>query len=280
MPERAVMKIQEIIQIMEKHHTRFDSSNRTCDGVIIGDVDKECTGIAVTCCPTAAVIQKAAETGCNFLLCHEPTFFDGWDKTDWLENNKVFKAKLDLIQKTGMTIYRNHDHLHSDDPDGIFSGVTKRLGWEDYAIEKPLRFMPGCCFDLPTTTVGKIAAHLRQVLHIDGIRIIGDPDMEVNRVGFTFHYFGSDMDKTCIQFIEETDMQVIIPGEIVDWTIGEYVQDAVTLGMKRALLNVGHFNWEEPGMESVAEWLAEDIHHTVPVVFLQSGNQYKWLSKK
>ena len=273
------MTIQEVIRIMEKHHTRFDSSANTCDGVIIGDTEKECTGVVVTCCPTAEVIRKAAELNCNFVLCHEPTFFDGWDQTDWLEENAVYRAKLDLINKTGVTIYRNHDHLHSDNPDGIFSGVTRKLGWEEYAIEMPLSFMPGCCFELPPTTVGEIAAHLSNVLHIDGIRMIGNPNMEVTRVGFTFHYFGGDMDKTCIQFIEETDMQVIIPGEIVDWTIGEYVQDAISLGMKRALLNVGHFNWEEPGLEAVAEWLLEDLDHEIPVIFVQSGNQYKWFSQ-
>ena len=42
---------------------------------------------------------------------------------------------------------------------------------------------------------------------------------------------------------------VFIPGETVDWTVVEYVQDSLTLGKKRALLNPGHFNWEEPGLE-------------------------------
>ncbi len=273
------MKIREVIDIMEKHHRNFDGSAPTCDGIIVGDADKECTGVLVTCCPTAEVIKKAAELGMNFVLCHEPTFFDGWDSTDWLENNRVYRAKRELLENNGITVYRNHDHLHSDVPDGIFSGVTRLLGWEAYALKKPLEFMPGCCFELPETTVGEIAAHLSEVLDIDGIRIIGEPDMKVTRVGFTFHFFGGDMDKTCIKFIEENDMQVIIPGEIVDWTIGEYVQDAVSLGMKRALLNVGHFNWEEPGMKAVAQWLSDDLGDKVPVAFTQSGNQYKWLAR-
>ena len=273
------MLIQDVIRVMERHHRKiFAPAEKTCDGVIAGDVTKECTGIAVTCCPTAEVIRKAAENGCDFLVCHEPTFFDGWDQTDWLQGNRVYEAKRKLIEETGMTIYRNHDHLHSDRPDGIFGVVTKKLGWQDYAVNKTLEFMPGCCFELPETTVGEIAAHLAETLHIDGIRIIGDPDMKVSRAGFTFHYSGAPMDRTNIQFIEENDMQVIIPGEVVDWTIGEYVQDAITLGIKRALLNVGHFNWEEPGMEGVAEWLAEDLKHAVPVLFIQSGNQYRWLS--
>ena len=274
------MRIQDVIDVMEAHHTRFDPTARTCDGVIAGDPTQECTGVALTCCPTAAVIRQAAERGCNLVICHEPTFFDGYDATDWLAGNAVYAAKRALISQTGVTIYRNHDHLHSDRPDGIFGGVTRRLGWEPYALGEALEFMPGCCFELPPTTVGEVAAHLRGVLHIEGIRIIGDPAMEVTRVGFTFHYSGSEMDKRCIQFIEENDMQVIIPGEVVDWTIGEYVQDALSLGFRRALLNVGHFNWEEPGMEAMAEWLSEDLRHGVPVTFIQSGNQYRWIGER
>lgn len=273
------MLIKEIIKIIEGRHKRiYDTFDKTCDGVIIGNADKECTGIAVTCCPTAEVISKAAKQNCNFILCHEPTFFDGWDRTDWLKENCVYNAKKKLIEETNMTIYRIHDQLHSVRPDGIFYHVTRKLGWEKYAIKKPLEFMPGCCFELPETTVGEIAAHLAKVMHIDGMRIIGNPDMKVTRAGIIFHFSGNEMDRTNIQFIEENDMQVIIPGEVVDWTIGEYVQDAVSLGIKRALLNPGHFNWEEPGMEGAAEWLADDLHHEVPVIFIQSGNQYKWLS--
>ena len=273
------MKIQDVIRVMEAHHTNYTARERTCDGVIVGDPEKECTGVAVTCCPTAEVIRQAAAGGYNFVLCHEPTFFGGYDTTDWLEGNSVYLAKKALIEETGVTIYRNHDHLHSDQPDGIFNGVTRLLGWEQYAVEKPLRFMPGCCFELPPTTVGAVAEHLMKVLHIDGIRILGDARMEVTRVGFTFHFFGNAMDERCLQFIDEHDMQVIIPGEIVDWTIGEYVQDAISLGIKRALLNVGHFNWEEPGMAAVAQWLDEDLGHAVPVKFFQSGNQYRWLEQ-
>lgn len=273
------MKIQDVINVMEAHHTHFRNPERTCDGVIIGDTQRECTGVVLTCCPTAAVIQKAEELGYNFIICHEPTFFDGWDETEWQKDSTVYQRKKKLIEETGMTIYRNHDHLHSDVPDGIFSGVTRLLGWEKYAKNKELTFMPGCCFELPATTVGEIAKHLSEVLHIDGIRIIGNPDMEVTRAGFTFHFGGSPLDQKNIRFIEENDMQVIIPGEVVDWTIGEYVQDAITLGVRRALLNVGHFNWEEPGMEAMAEWMAEDLHHAVPVQFIQSGNQYQWYTR-
>ncbi len=269
------MTIREIVEKMEAHHAPLEAGRRTCDGIITGDPDKACTGVALTCCPTAAVIQKAADQGCNFIICHEPTFFGGWDETDWLQENQVYLAKKELLDRTGMVIYRNHDHLHGDTPDGIFTGLTRLLGWEEYAMASG--YMPGACFQLPETTVGAVARHLAQVMHIDGMRIVGDPDMKISRAGLTFHFLGGDMDKASLDFIEKNDMQVIIPGETVDWTIVEYVQDAIALGKKRALLVPGHFNWEEPGMEYMAGWLPDVIGTEVPVTFIQSGNQYRWL---
>lgn len=124
--------------------------------------------------------------------------------------------------------------------------------------------MPGCCFQLPPTTVAGVAEQLAQAMHIDGIRIIGDPDMEVERAVVVFHFLGGDMDKESLKFTKENHMQVVIPGEVVDWTIGEYVQDGLFFGQKLALLNPGHFNWEEPGMEYMAQWLAEDLGGAMP----------------
>lgn len=73
---------------------------------------------------------------------------------------------------------------------------------------------------------------------------------------------------------------LIIPGEVIDWTIGEYVQDANTLGIRRALLNVGHFNLEEPGMRYMAQWLPKVLACDLPIHFIQSGNSFGWLSFK
>lgn len=269
------MKITEIVKMMEAYHISYVEQEKTCDGIIYGDAEKECTGVVTTCCPTAAVIKKAAKIGYNFIICHEPTFFSGWDTTDWLENNQIYAAKKALLDETGIVIYRNHDHLHSDKPDGIFTGVIKKLGWDSYKVGDG--FFPDSGYIIPEATVEEVARHLCSVLHIDGARIIGDPQMKVKKVTLSAHYLGNDWDMLGIESIDRNDYELIIPGEIIDWTIGEYVQDSITLGKKRALLNVGHFNWEEPGMEYMAEWLPGVIGHSVPVIFIQSGNSFGWI---
>ncbi len=272
------MKICEIVKKMEAYHVHYTDREKTCDGIICGDDQKECTGIAVTCCPTAAVIKKAAAMGYNFIICHEPTFFDGWDDTQWLKENHVYQEKKKLIDETGMVIYRNHDHLHSDKPDGIFSGLIKLLGWESY--KQGDGFFPDSYYVLPETTVEEVAWHLEKVMGIDGVRIIGDPKMKVTRVSISAHYMATEWDKLGIESIDKNNIELIIPGEIIDWTIGEYVQDSIALGKNRALINVGHFNLEEPGMEYMSQWLPQVIGDETPVTFIQSGNSFGWIGKQ
>jgi putative NIF3 family GTP cyclohydrolase 1 type 2 len=270
------MKITEVIKNLEAYHSPLDPGRRTCDGVKYGDPDKECTGIGVTCCPTVAMIRKTALMGYNFIICHEPTFFDGWDEVDWMENNTIYRGKTDLLDETGIVIYWDHDRVHNDRPDRIFSGLIKMLGWERYAVGD--RFFPMQKYIMPEITVREIAKHVMAVMHIDGARIIGDPEMKVTKVGICAHFLGGPMDRTGINQIDSDDYELIIPGEIIDWTLGEYIQDAIALGKKKAVLNVGHFNLEEPGMEYMAGWLPNIIGHEIPVRFIQSGNGFQWLS--
>ena len=239
------MKISEIIDKLEAYHGPLEPERRTCDIVQYGDPDQVCTGIVLSCCPTAEVIRKAAELGCNLIIGHEPLFYDGWNETDWLQDNCVYQAKKQLLDRLGIVVYRDHDHIHNHRPDGIFSGLAKMLGWEQY--QETENYFPGTAYHLPLTTVRAVAEHVAHTMQIDGIRIIGDPEMPVERVAIVGHFFGTDWDRQNIQLIEKMNCDLIIPGEVIDWTIGEYVQDANTLGIRRALLNVGHFNLEEPG---------------------------------
>jgi putative NIF3 family GTP cyclohydrolase 1 type 2 len=270
------MRISEILSRLEAWHAPLDPARRTVDGVIYGSADQECTGIVLTCCSMAGVIQEAGRLGANLIITHEPTFFSGNDATDWLETNKVYLAKKALLDASGMVIYRDHDHLHREKPDGIFSGVIKELGWEDY--QQNQNFWPGIRFVMPVTTVREIARHMASVLRIPGMRILGDPDMRITKAAFCVHFLGNTDDRGGIAFMDESDCELFIPGEIIDWTFGQYIADSNALGLKKAVLNVGHFNWEEPGMRHMVKWLPDIIGHETPIHFVQSGNIYRWLS--
>ena len=126
------MTIQRIIDGILAYHPDL-GSRRTCDVAVGADPDRECTGILVSIAPTVPVIRKAIETGANFIFVHEPTFFSGYDdECEWLAGNDVYEEKLALLVDNGITVFRDHDHMHAHRPDGIFHYLMKQMGWLEY----------------------------------------------------------------------------------------------------------------------------------------------------
>lgn len=273
------MKIREIIDRLEKFHHPVDPEH-TCDVFKCGDPDAECTGIAVTCFASIDIIKKAAERGLNLIICHEPTFYTHEDQNDWLDGNKVYEAKKKLLDDTGIVIWRDHDHMHAgpggkyDFPDYIFCGIMKTLGWDNYLVgsaKKPL------LYEVPETTVRELTKEIAAKLNLNGARIIGDPDGKVKKVFICEHITGRDHDSKKIMLTDKEDYDVLIPLETIDWTILEYVTDSVCMGRSRAVISVGHFNFEGAGMKYMAQWLPEVIGCDVSVEYIQCGDIYSYI---
>lgn len=83
---------------------------------------------------TVEVIREAAAKGVNFIITHEPTWFTGRDVPDWCAEDSTYLAKRRLIDETGMTIWRYHDHMHAAAGDRIYWGVADKLGWNQYLV--------------------------------------------------------------------------------------------------------------------------------------------------
>lgn len=67
--------------------------------------------------------------------------------------------------------------------------------------------------------------------------------------------------------------------EIVDFTLAEYIRDSSMLGMDRAIIGMGHFNLEEPGMEYMTTYLPAAIQADIPCSYIQSGDMYAYITK-
>ena len=279
------MKISDVISRLETWHGPVDRPEQTCDRVLFGDGAAECRGVAVTCFASAEVVRAAAARGCNLIICHEPLFFEGNDDTAPLEGNTVLAAKRRLLAETGMTVWRDHDHMHGPgglesavhpQTDWIYCGIMKELGWEQYAFgerTKPLWFR------LPETTGRALAGELLEKLNLTGLRVVGDADARVSTV-FLCEHVGlfPGRDSGIIRSAERAD--ALIPLEINDWTLSEYVRDACALGAPKVILEPGHFNLEELGMKYMAEtWLPELLGNAAPVRFLASGDSFRYIAR-
>ena len=269
------MKIQEVIDRILAYHPALNR-DKTCDGFKTGNPEDECTGIVTTCCASVEVIRKTIELGANLIICHEPAFYLHYDPTDWLEGkNEVYDEKRKLCDDHGIAIWRDHDHIHTHKPDGIRQGLMMELGWQDYLVgdtNKPIRF------HLPETTVRELALFLKEKIGLNGVRVIGNLDAKVRNVVVCGHILPSPANETAAtELLNSDDVDVIIPGECIDWTTACYARDAGQLGKNKALISLGHINSEELGMKYAAVWVRELVGDEVKVQYVKSADLYQYV---
>lgn len=243
---------------------------QTCDQLIVGDWNAEVTGIATTFMATVDVIKEAAAKGANLIITHEPTFFTGWDKTEWLKDDPVYTGKQDLIHQHQINIWRFHDHMHWSTPDLIYDGLIRELGWETYQNADDKH-----CFTIPRMSVVNLAEFLEERLQVSASRIVGAVNGSVERVGFLVGggSLGLGREEMPMELMNRANLDAIVCGEIYEWTLAAYVHDAAQLGMNKSLIVLGHNRTEEVGMKYLVNWL-QALFPKIPVDFIEAGDPF------
>jgi len=237
----------------------------TVDTFKTGDPSATCTGIVTTFMATLGVLRAAAELGANLVITHEPTYYGHRDETSWLEGDAVYEAKRRFIEESGIAIWRFHDYWHRFDPDGIQAGVVARLRWVRFQDPEALHF-----FTIPQTTLSELASTVKARLKATVCRVTGRPDMACSRLALAPGAVGAERQ---IKLLAVPEVQVLIVGESPEWTACEYVRDALEAGMEKALIQAGHCNSEEAGMEFLAEWLRPHVGK-IEVSFVPAGDPF------
>lgn len=236
-------------QVIEqiKAHVGVPWQAKTVDTVKAGDPDTVVTGIATTFAATMDVLERAAASGKNLIVAHEPTFYNHLDETEALKNDPVYQAKQQFIKQHNLVVFRFHDHWHEHKPDGILNGMTEALGWQSYQSKATPHL-----FEHPNVTLDQLAEEVKSKLDIRAVRVVGDRNMKVMGIAFLPGASGSDKQ---IEALERDDVQVLVAGESREWETVEYVRDAAREGKQKALILLGHVPSEEAGMKYCAEWL-------------------------
>lgn len=266
------MTHQNVIDRLLSSYAPLPSPN-SCDGFKAGNPGDVCTGVVTTCVLSPEVIREAARLGCSLIVVHEPTFFTHDDDTDWLTGNTVYEQMTAMLAEHHMAVWRNHDHMHAAHPDEIMTGVLEELGWTPYVQETNYGFCTRVT--IPETTLHRLALHLKEKLCLRTGRIVGNPDARVSRIAFCGHIFPSwdAGERNPTQLLSCEDVDVLIPCELIDWTVVPYARDAAQLGMNKAIIQVGHFNLEEPGMRFMAGKIAKLVPE-LPVHYVPAGDPY------
>jgi putative NIF3 family GTP cyclohydrolase 1 type 2 len=244
----------------------------TVDTFKAGNPDTPVTGVAVTMMATMDVLERASAKGLNFVITHEPTFYAHLDTPEGVpESDPVWTEKRAFIEKHGMIVWRFHDHWHMRRPDGIEAGNIRALGWEKF--QRPDNQY---LFVIPETTLKELAREVATKLGSPVLRVVGDPEMKVLKVGFSPGAAGSERE---IRALEQDDVQVLMVGETREWETVEYAADAVSQHRPKALILIGHIPSEQPGMEECARWL-QGFVKTVPVEFVPAKQPFWTLTDK
>lgn len=229
-----------------------------------GNPDTRVTGIATTTFATMEVLREAADRGSNLIITHEPTFWDHLEDVSRLEaaHDPVLAEKRAFIEQHGLVIWRFHELWHGVRPDGIIEGAVQKLGWKPFQQKED-----AVLFVLPETTLEQLAVEVRRLLDAPMLRVVGDPQMRVTRVGLLP---GAPSARQQIRVLSGANVQVLVTGEAREWETVEYARDAAASGRAKALIVIGHIRSEQPGMEECARWLRAFITE-VPVVFIPTS---------
>ena len=79
-----------------------------------------------------------------------------------------------------------------------------------------------------------------------------------------------------MQVMERNHLDLLIVGDITEWTVCAYINDASQMGMNRAMLTLGHERSEEAGMKYLAPWLSERFPE-IPVAFVDAKEPFQYL---
>ena len=238
----------------------------TVDTIKSGSGDQAVTGIVTTMFATVKVIEAAAKLKANFIIAHEPSFYNHLDDTNWVENNNVVKEKKELLEKYQITVWRFHDYWHRMKPDGILHGVLLKTGWITYNPKKEN------VFQLPAQPLDDILRHLKQTLNIPHLRFIGDQQATCNIIALLP---GAGGGQNQLRTLISSNANLLIVGESSEWETPEYIRDARALGKPVSMIVLGHAFSEEPGMEWLVQWLQPKVPG-IKIFHVASGEPFTW----
>jgi putative NIF3 family GTP cyclohydrolase 1 type 2 len=233
---------------------------QTVDTFKAGAPGTEVKGIATSGMATFDLLRRAVKAGRNFVITHEPTFYNHTDQTTGLEDDPTYQAKQRFIADNRVVIFRFHDHAHALRPDPLVAGSARMLDWTQYASPTEPRI-----YVVPTTTLGALAADIARRLNGRAIRVAGDPGMKVTRIALGPGYGVPSL---------SASFDVAVGGEAPEsGGNAEYVLDAGAQGQKKGVVLLGHMMSEDFGMQEVSEWLRTFLTD-VPIDWIPAGEPF------
>ena len=212
------------------------------EGVRHGLGARETDGVLVTWMPTVAAIRHAIATRCSVIVSHEAlTFHDYFAHASSPEPWTADRARLALLGTSGITVIRAHSTI---DPTHVVPAFIRALG-----LTRPLA--QGHVWSLhlePPATLADLASRAEAALGLAGVRVTGDLEQVVTRVGTMVGGLGQDRHiHSWERYLTGAGVEAIVTGETNDFA----QRFAIDSGI--GLIETCHSASEEPGLAVFAD---------------------------
>jgi putative NIF3 family GTP cyclohydrolase 1 type 2 len=213
----------------------------------MGDPSTPVNAVAACFMSTFDVIKRAHEKGLNFVITHEPTMWTDQDFLPPVQNDPLFKLKLEYVNDNKMIVWRTHDSWHKMLPEPMTTAQNKKLGWDKYAKPDNPRM-----YNFPSRPLRTVVTEVAELLPTGSVRVIGQPDFQVASLTRGGHAITANIEGT-----EDADM--VISSEVREWETCEYGRDMIASGIKRGMVIIAHEAGEEAGMEYFTNWFKQQF---------------------
>ncbi len=167
------MKIYDVIECLERFASPTLAEEWDNVGLMLGDADRECTGVMLALDLTHSVIEQAEQDGCNLIVTHHPFIFKALDRID-LGRSKG-RAIENLIKKD-IAVYSMHTNLDKC-VGGLNDTLTDLFGYSESKLDGA-----GAIMKIKPTTLADFAKTVAMTLKDNSVRIVGNPNKRIETV--------------------------------------------------------------------------------------------------
>jgi putative NIF3 family GTP cyclohydrolase 1 type 2 len=153
-------------------------------------------------------------------------------------------------------------------PDPVTMGVLKQMNWEDKMIDKNPNLI-----QLTNQNLKEVIFSLKSKMGVDELRYIGNLTQTINKVLFIPGAAGS---QTHIAALKMFKPDLLVCGEVEEWTTVEYVRDSRSKGDAVSLILLGHIASEAPSATFILEWVKEK-YPSIASKYIPAGNSLSFL---
>ncbi len=127
------MKIQEVIEFIEKIAPPHSGVQNDENKLLFGDPDIRVNAIGVTWMATTPVIKEAVSKRINLIFVHEK-LFSTYQESDWYEDSQeedkeINRIKKQLLKENNIAVYRAHSNWDVLKEYGVIDSLGPTLGY-------------------------------------------------------------------------------------------------------------------------------------------------------